>query len=102
MNLEDYTFTEIDLPNQWHMNTGDLSPDGTKVAVYGETSGNNDRQMLIYSLDNKKVLESYTLPRYIYKIIYNSDKQVFALSYYDDKSPAYEEHQGYLYIVDLE
>ncbi|MCL1919383.1 MAG: hypothetical protein FWG14_14000 [Peptococcaceae bacterium] len=100
LDLTTYAFMETDdlasLPDGITITqTGALSPDGSKVAFIGNYPRVDfvKRYILIYSLEEKKVLHSYAI-HYLDTVVYHTDKQVYAFA-------EWEGNNHWLYIIDL-
>ena len=112
LNLDNYEFIEIDCSplldnNIYYLGGPDISPDGTKAAVYGIVSKAskpnelNEFQVAIYSLTEEKILETYNLLSendYVnHQLLYYSDEQVYLyLSQYGD------DPEDFLYIINID
>ena len=112
LNLDNYEFIEIDCSplldnNIYYLGGPDISPDGTKAAVYGIVSKAskpnelNEFQVAIYSLTEEKILETYNFLSendYVnHQLLYYSDEQVYLyLSQYGD------DPEDFLYIINID
>lgn len=112
LNLDNYEFIEIDCSplldnNIYYLGGPDISPDGTKAAIYGIVSKDskpnelNEYQVAIYSLTEEKILETYNFfseNDYVnHQLLYYSDEQVYLyVSQYGDNP------KDFLYIINLE
>lgn len=112
LNLDTYEFTEIDCSplldnNVYYWCGPDISPDGTKAAVYGIVSKAskpnemNEYQVAIYSLTDEKILKTYNFfseNEYInHQLLYYSDDQVYLYASQYGDNP-----KDFLYIFNLE
>ena len=109
-NLNTYTFMETDnlaslseagIKVEHHI--GSLSPDGNRVAFIGKPTGSGsdfEYRVLIYSLAEKKVLNSYTI-YYAQYVVYHTDKQVYAFAEWWDEDKGDKGYNNWLYIIDL-
>lgn len=112
LNLDNYEFIEIDCSplldnNIYYLGGSDISPDGTKAAVYGivpkSSSSNemNEYQVAIYSLTEEKILETYNFLSendYVnHQLLYYSDEQVYLYVSQYGNNP-----KDFLYIINLE
>lgn len=113
MNLNTYEFTEIDCSSlfdngiifEWG-SAIDISPDGTKVALYKTISNDpgkdnlNAYQVAVYSLTEEKIIQKYRFyseNKYTdNNVLYYSDKQVYLYAYQYENNP-----KEYLYIINL-
>lgn len=111
LDLDTYEFTEIDFShlfenNIYYSGESDISPDGTKIALYrmvsraSEPNGMNEYQVTIYSLDNDKILQSYNFfseNEYVnYQLLYYSENQVYLYASQYGDNP-----KDHLYIINI-
>lgn len=111
LNIDTYEFTEIDCTSELDNNIyywcgPDISPDGTKAAIYGIVSKAskpnelNEYQVAIYSLTEEKILKTYNFLSendYVnHQLLYYSDNQVYLyVSQYGDNP------KDFLYIINV-
>lgn len=111
LNIDTYEFTEIDCTSELDNNIyywcgPDISPDGTKAAIYGIVSKAskpnelNEYQVAIYSLTEEKILETYNFLSendfVNHQLLYYSDEQVYLyVSQYGDNP------KDFLYIINV-
>lgn len=111
LNLETYEFIEIDCSplldnNINYLGESDISPDGTKATIFGivsmasEPNELNEYQVVIYSLTEEKILETYNFfseNDYVnHQLLYYSENQVYLyVSQYGDNP------KDFLYIINL-
>lgn len=111
LNLDNYEFIEIDcsplFDNNIYLGESDISPDGTKAAIYGIASKAskpnelNEYQVAIYSLTEEKILETYNFfseDDYINcQLVYCNKNQVYLYA-----SQQYGNNpKEFLYIINL-
>lgn len=112
LNLETYEFIEIDCyplldNNIYYWGEPDISPDGTKAAVYRVVSKAskpneiNEYQVAIYSLSEEKILKTYDFVSendYInQQLVYYSENQVYLYASQYGNDP-----KDFLYIINIQ
>lgn len=111
LNIDTYEFTEIDCTSELDNNIyywcgPDISPDGTKAAIYGIVSKAlspnemNEYQVAIYSLTEEKMLETYNFSSendYInHQLVYYNENQVYLYASQYGDNP-----KDFLYIINI-
>ena len=112
LNLDTYEFTEINCSSlldngTYYLRDLDISPNGTKAAVYGIISKSssknemNEYQVAIYSLTEEKILKTYNFfseNDYVnHQLLYYSEKQLYLYVSQYGNNP-----KDFLYIINLE
>jgi hypothetical protein len=104
VSLNDYTIEKFKFPDVWRILFTDVSPDETRIVMYGKTGSTSRAPTWLYinSLDNLQNLKLCDIEQNPYKLIWATDTQILAFAHYDSDNYESTEHPGYVYVIDVE